>query len=88
MNEKVIDLSMIPEDKAELVLSGWKKFNENTSCARYFGYVDKHELKKLVGKFHYFDGRAFIGGGLVATGIILGWGFYQMHVQKKSEENK
>lgn len=87
MNEKVIDLTAIDEAAAERIMKGWKAMETNTHCARYFGYVDKEQLKVLIKKFGYFDTKAFIGGGLVGAGLVLAYGFYKMRIQEKQSEN-
>ena len=50
---------------------------------RYFGYVDKRELKKLCKAFHYTDARSFVKGG-IATAVLIG--LYNLY--KKTKETK
>ena len=61
----------------------YETFLNATDRMRYFGYVDKKELKKLCRKFNYTDTRSFIKGGITVAALI---GLYNLYL--KSKETK
>lgn len=75
MNEnKTLDLSMLSDTEAAAVKNGFDLFlkGENTK-ARYFGYVDKTDMKRFAKIFGYIDKRSLILGAVAATvGCICG----------------
>lgn len=64
-------------------VKAYETFLSATDRLRYFGYVDKRELKKLCKAFNYTDTRSFIKGGIVTAAAI---GLYNLY--KKSKETK
>lgn len=64
-------------------VGAYEKFLNATDRLRYFGYVDKKELKKLCRRFNYTDTRSFIKGGIAAAALI---GLYNLYL--KSKETK
>lgn len=54
VHERVLDLSTLSEEDYLKILKGWNDFaNPSNSRVRYFGYVDKTEIKKLAKVFGY-----------------------------------
>lgn len=51
-------------------VKAYETFLTATDRLRYFGYVDKKELKDLCRKFNYTDSRSFIKGGITVAAII------------------
>lgn len=82
MDENMKKLYVSLADDAHIV-SGFTKFVNNTDRLRYFGYVDKRDLKKLCKTFRYTDARSFVKGGIVTAAAI---GLYNLY--KKSKETK
>lgn len=72
MNEKILDLSALSQADYERVLAGWEDFNKNTKVARYFGYVDKKNLKHVCKFMNYVDARSWIGGLLFVPAVVGG----------------
>lgn len=69
MDEKLKTIStMLAND--EISVKAYETFLTATDRLRYFGYVDKHELKRLCRAFNYTDTRSFIKGGIAAAAII------------------
>lgn len=64
-------------------VNAYKKFLEATDRLRYFGYVDKKELKRLCRTFNYTDTISFVKGGITAA-VIIGL----ISVIRKSEKAK
>ena len=87
MNEKVIDMSMLSDESAARIANGWKLFNENTKIPRYFGYVDKTELKAMNRAFNYVDTRSWVSGAIIGAGLVLGYGYHQLRKKKAKEKN-
>ena len=87
MNEKVIDMSMLSDWEAASIADGWRKFNENTKIPRYFGYVDKTDLKAMNKAFKYVDTKSWVSGVVVGAGLVLGYGYYKLRKKKTKEEN-
>ena len=91
MSEKILDLSALSQADYELVKTGWESFNNNTKVARYFGYVDKKELKKMCRFMNYVDTRSWIGGLLfvptVLGGAYVGYKISEFIENKRNENN-
>lgn len=71
MNERILDMSALSQADYERIKTGWEQFNKN-DCARYFGYVDKKDLKKLCRVFNYVDTRSWVSGLLFVPAVIGG----------------
>lgn len=70
----------------EVSVNAYRTFLTATDRLRYFGYVDKKELKKLCRRFNYTDTRSFIKGGIV-TAAIIGI-IYAIRKSKETKENE
>jgi hypothetical protein len=69
MNEELRDVvAKLAADETSVY--AYKKFLESTDRLRYFGYVDKRNLKVLCRNFNYTDTRSFVKGGITAAVII------------------
>ena len=88
MNEKILDMSVLSQLDYEKVKSGWDKFNTNT-CARYFGYIDKKDMKNLCRTMNYVDGRSFVSGMLFIP-VVLGCAYvgHKIHKFNENKQNK
>jgi hypothetical protein len=64
-------------------VKAYETFLNATDRLRYFGYVDKKELKQLCRRFNYTDGRSFIKGGITALAII---GLIKLYRKAKESE--
>lgn len=72
----------------EIAVNAYKKFLEGGGRLRYYGYVDKRELKSLCRNFNYTDTRSFIKGGIAASVIILAINYIRkINETKSTEEN-
>ena len=67
----------------EIAVQAYKYFLESKARKRYFGYVDKRELKRLCKDFNYTDARSFIKGGITAAVII--WVLSKFRKNDKTE---
>jgi len=83
MSDKIIDCSSFSDREFENIQRGFKHFMERTHLARYFGYVDKKELKNLNRAFNYTDKRSFVKGGIVAAGVIWAGTKIKKHLDEK-----
>lgn len=68
----------------EIAMSAYKHFLESTARKRYFGYVDKDELKRLCKEFNYTDTRSFIKGGIAAAIVIWLFKEYRNYQEYKN----
>lgn len=80
---KMLDCSKLNTTEVEAVRRGLTKFMESTK-ARYFGYVDKRELKNLNRLFNYTDKRSFLKGSAITVGAF----WVGSKIKKKFKENK
>ena len=60
MNEKILDLSTLPDSAVIAIKEGFKMFTENTDRQRYFGYVDKRDLRDMCKRYEYTDVASFM----------------------------
>lgn len=82
---KMLDCSKLNTTEVEAIKRGLKKFvDENTHKARYFGYVDKADLKVMNRVFHYTDTRSFLKGSAITAGVL----WVGSKIKKKLKENK
>ena len=68
--KQVLDLTNFSEEDFTKIKRGLDLFNTN-NCSRYFGYVDKTELKTLNKSFGVVTLSDVVVGGLVVAGGIL-----------------
>lgn len=85
MDENMKNLYVSLAEDAHIV-SGFTKFVNNTDRARYFGYVDKKELKQLCRYLKYTDTRSFVKGGIVTAAAIGLYNLYRKSKETKPEE--
>ena len=89
MSEKILDMSALSQADYDRIKTGWEQFNNN-DCARYFGYIDKKDLKKLCRMFNYVDTYSWIGG-LLFVPVVLGGAYagYKIStfIENKRQEN-
>lgn len=65
-----LDLTKLPEGEFEPIMRGFKKFcDKDNDVTKYFGYVDKTDLKVLNRAFKYTDGLSFAKGAVAGLGI-------------------
>ena len=69
MNERILDLSTLSQMDYEKIKVGYEKFNNNT-CVRYFGYIDKKDMKNLCRAMNYVDARSWISGLLFVPAVL------------------
>lgn len=87
MDEEMKGVStMLAEN--EILVKAYKTFLDATDRVRYYGYVDKKELKKLCRKFNYTDTRSFVKGGITAAVVIGAIKLYRNRKDKKLAEEK
>ena len=82
MSDKILDCSGFNEQEFECVKRGLSSMFSNTNKRRYFGYVDKKELKKLNRLFHYTDKCSFVKGGIVVAGVIWAGSKVKKHIDE------
>ena len=82
MNENMKKVSEMLANDA-VIVKAYETFLNAGDRPRYFGYVDKQDLKKLCKAFHYTDTRSFVKGGIAAAAII---GLYNLY--RKTKETK
>jgi hypothetical protein len=87
------NMKKVSEMLANDVISvkAYETFLTATDRLRYFGYVDKKELKRLCRRFNYTDGRSFIKGGITVAAIIGLINLYRKtkeskHIEERVEE--
>ena len=83
MNEelkKVADMLAADATTAQ----AYKKFLESSAKVKYFGYVDKKNLKDICRYFNYTDKKSFAKGGITAAVIIGAINF----IRKSHEETE
>lgn len=88
MNEKILDMSVLSQADYEKIKTGWEKFNNN-NCARYFGYIDKKDLKNLCRTFNYVDTRSWVAG-LLFVPVVIGSAYvgHKIHKFNKNKQNR
>lgn len=86
MSDKILDCSTFSKEEFENIQRGFKHFMERTHINRYFGYVDKKELKNLNRAFNYTDKRSFVKGGIVTAGVIWAGSEIKKYLDSKKAE--
>ena len=74
MDNTTLDLTKIGCDESGMkaIARGFDKFCDvNVRGQKYFGYIEKKDLKYLCRGFNYTDGLSFVKGGLV-TACVAG----------------
>lgn len=72
MDNTTLDLTKIGCDESGMkaIARGFDKFCDvNVRGAKYFGFIEKKDLKYLCRAFNYTDGLSFVKGGLVTAGV-------------------
>ena len=69
MSDKILDCSKLSEAGFDAIKNGYDKFVKPSSRLRYFGYVDKRDMKDLCRNFRYTDKRSFVKGGVAVAGL-------------------
>ena len=83
MKEQILDFSMAPPEEFINIKRGYDLFLTNTKRERYFGYVDKKELKYICKHFGYVNPKTFLQGCVFGAGALL---IYQMYVSSKEDK--
>lgn len=87
MDNTTLDLTKIGCDESGMkaIARGFDKFCDvNVRCQKYFGLVEKKDLKDMCRAFNYTDGVSFLKGSLV-TVCVAGAIFL---VSKEVEERR
>lgn len=72
MDNFTLDLTKIGCDESGMkaIARGFDRFCDvNVRGAKFFGLIEKKDLKDLCRAFNYTDGLSFVKGGLVTAGV-------------------
>ena len=72
MDNTTLDLTKIGCDESGMkaIARGFDRFCDvNVRGAKFFGLIEKKDLKDLCRAFNYTDGLSFVKGGLVTAGV-------------------
>lgn len=86
--EKILDCSSMSDFQFTSVKQGFDAMVNNVHKHRYFGYVDKVNLKDILRTLHYTDKRSFVKGGLFVTGVIIAGKAAKHLIEKKLAEKE
>ena len=84
-SKRFLDCSELSMEQFTKIQNGYNDFLNSTNKARYFGYVDKTELKILNRVFGYVDGRSWMSGLLIGVGTTI---FCYNYKKLKENERK
>lgn len=85
-SKRFLDCSELSMEQFTKIQNGYNCFLNDTNKARYFGYVDKTELKTLNRLFGYCDRRSWFSGFVIGAGVIVLCNSYKKTKEETSKE--